>query len=423
MLSLSQKTKKSYRSITEIMTQQKMLQSYQQILADGKRGLDIVMNEIGKRFVESIFYLERELISGPEYSPKEKGLYKWAKQGGSVYIGNHKVKVDKPRLRSSKGEIKLDSYETLKNPEIFSQELLGKVLGGLSERRYKETLVTTAETFGVSAGSVSNRIIEATTAQMKEFKERSLNDIDLFAMFIDGINFGKSTFIVSLGIDREGNKHILGFWEGATENRHVCQELFEDLERRGLYMHHGVIYVTDGGKGIIKALKDMFGKDLIHQRCTIHKEHNIICHLQKQYHKKAKMMYRDALNCVKYWDAKAALNKMETWLNEINVSAADSLAECKEELLTLHRLEVPASLRLTLHTTNPIESSFSVVKEGSHKIKRHRGSLMSQRWLASILLYAEKHFRRVKGYAEIDVLMNKTQEGLMSIPIPELKVA
>jgi len=41
-----------------------------------------------------------------------------------------------------------------------------------------------------------------------------------------------------------------------------------DLERRGLKLSKKIIWVTDGGNGIIKALKDRWGKKLIHQRFT-----------------------------------------------------------------------------------------------------------------------------------------------------------
>ena len=74
------------------------------------------------------------------------------------------------------------------------------------------------------------------------------------------------------GVDREGKKLPLGFWEGATENHEICEELLEELERRGLKLSKRILWVTDGGGGIIKALKDRYGKKLIHQRCTLHKD-------------------------------------------------------------------------------------------------------------------------------------------------------
>lgn len=99
------------------------------------------------------------------------------------------------------------------------------------------------------------------------------------------------------------------------------------------------------------------------------------------------------------------LLEMEKWLRGINESAADSLMEALEEILTLHRLKVPALLRKTLHSTNPIESMFSTVRDCEGNIKRYRDSRMMQRWLASVLLHCEKGFRRIKGFASIPAVI------------------
>ena len=198
----------------------------------------------------------------------------------------------------------------------------------------------------------------------------------------------------------------LGFWQGATENHEICEELLGDLERRGLLLSKKIIWVTDGGKGIIKALKDRFGKKLIHQRCTIHKDRNIQKHLAKKYRKEAHLRFKTALEQNSYDDARQMLLEMEKWLRDINESAADSLLEAMEEILTLHRLKVPALLRKTLHSTNPIESMFSMVRDTESNVKRYRGSNMMQRWLASVLLDCERRFRRVKGYALIPKVIN-----------------
>ena len=95
------------------------------------------------------------------------------------------------------------------------------------------------------------------------------------------------------------------------------------------------------------------------------------------------------------------LIELERWLRILNESAADSLREAFEELLTLHRLQVPALLRKTVYSTNPIESMFSTVRECEGNIKRYRGSHMAQRWLAAVCLHCEKGFRRVKGFRAI----------------------
>jgi len=112
----------------------------------------------------------------------------------------------------------------------------------------------------------------------------------------------------------------------------------------------------------------------------------------------------NALEQEEYTDARSMLKALEKWLQSKNESAADSLLEAFEELLTLHRLKVPALLRKSLITTNRIESMFSIVRQCERNIKRPRGSAMLQRWLGSVLLYCEKQFNRVRGYQEVALL-------------------
>jgi transposase-like protein len=371
------------------------------ILATGKQGFDAMMKEMGRMMAETIMYIEREEIAGPDYQPFSPDIRKWASQAGSVYIGDQKIRAEHPRVRGRQGEIELKSYQKLKEPDGFSEELLMKVLRGMSCRKYSDTVVDTAQAFGVSASSVSQHIIAATAKQLEEFKERSLSAFNPFAIFLDTIHRSGEAFIVAMGIDTAGEKMPLGFWQGATENHEICEELLSDMERRGLVLSRKLIWVTDGGKGIIKALKERFGKKLIHQRCTIHKDRNIQRHLPKRYRKEAHRRFTTALEQNSYEDARQMLLDMEKWLRGINESAADSLLEASEEILTLHRLKIPALLRKTLHSTNPIESMFSMVRDAEGNIKRYRNSRMMQRWLASVLLYCEKRFHRVKGYASI----------------------
>jgi putative transposase len=407
MKDTTRKRKKAIRGIEEAYGRREIIERMYYVFAKGKQGFDECMKEMGRMMAETIMYIEREEIAGPDYQPTSPDLWKWASQGGSVYIGDQKIPVTHPRLRGPAGEIALQSYQKLKKPEGFSEELLGKVLRGISCRKYAETVVDTAQAFGVSASTVSSHIVAATAKQLQEFKERSLTSFVPFAVFLDTVHRGGDAFIVALGLDSAGTKQTLGFWQGATENHELCEELFSDMERRGLTLSRRIIWVTDGGRGVIKALRDRFGKKLIHQRCTIHKDRNIQHHLPKKYRKDAHRRFRTALEQNNYTDARQMLLDMEKWLRGINESAADSLMEAIEDILTLHRLKVPALLRNTLHSTNPIESMFSTVRDVEGNIKRYRGSKMMQRWLAAVLLYSEKGFKRIKGYASIpDVIRN-----------------
>jgi hypothetical protein len=70
------------------------------VLVEGKRAIDDAILQIGRMFVEAILLIEREERTGADYQPIHEDLQKWGSQGGSVYLGDQKVKVQVPRIRS-----------------------------------------------------------------------------------------------------------------------------------------------------------------------------------------------------------------------------------------------------------------------------------------------------------------------------------
>jgi hypothetical protein len=383
-----------------------MLGTLVRVISLGKQALDAVMLEMGRMVAESIMLMEREEVAGPDYYPTDPAFKKWAHEKGSLYLGDQKVCVTRPRLRHvAHGEVTLQSYARLRTPGVFSEERLGKILRGVSAQKYAETVLQAGEALGVSASAVSRKLVDLTATKLKAFHGRSLGAFTPFAIFLDTIHRGGEAFLVALGVDVDGEKMALGFWQGSSENHEICETLFRDLERRGLALSRRILFVTDGGSGLLKALRDRFGKKLVHQRCAIHKSRNLQRHLAKPYRKEAHRRLMTALEQASYADARRMLLELEAWLRTKNESAAESLREAFEALLTLHRLQVPALLRKTLLSTNPIESMFSLVRHSERNIKRTRGSAMLQRWLGTVLLYGEQQFKRVKGFAGIVQVM------------------
>lgn len=394
----------------EVCGEEWLARELEGVMAEGKKALDGCVVEVGRMLVEVMMGAQRAQMAGADYRPVEGNLKKWGWQPGSVYVGSQKLKVEHPRLRGVGGEIPLPVYERLRKPGEFSEEMLMRAMRGMSGRKYRQTVEEISQSFGISPSTISKRLVEATAEKLRRLRERDLSDFEAFAIFLDTVHRGKAAFTVALGIDVSGQKRVLGFWEGATENHEVARSLVSDMESRSLNLTGEIIFVTDGGGGIIRALKDRFGKDLIHQRCTIHKDRNLQRHLPKRYRKECHRRFRQALALKDYAEARKALNDLEAWLAGINESAAESLREAKEQLLTLHRLEVPALLRRTLHSTNPIESMFATVRDCENNIKRYRNSKMSQRWLGAVLIHAEESFRTVKGYQEISKVIRKIKQ-------------
>ena len=94
------------------------------IIQYGKSALDSLTEDIGRAVVEGIMMIEREEIAGPRYHPKDPSIKKWAKQQGSVFLGKSRQRVMVPRLRGPHGEIPLKSYQALRKPDVFSDQLL-----------------------------------------------------------------------------------------------------------------------------------------------------------------------------------------------------------------------------------------------------------------------------------------------------------
>ena len=98
---------------------------------------------------------------------------------------------------------------------------------------------------------------------------------------------------MALGVP--GEKMALGCWQGSSENHETCEALFRDLERRGVALSRRILFATDGGSRLRKALRDRFGKKLVPQRCAIHKSRNLRRHLAKPYRHEAHRLLMTAL--------------------------------------------------------------------------------------------------------------------------------
>ena len=125
---------------------------------------------------------------------------------------------------------------------------------------------------------------------------------ELFAVFIDAYH-GKLrdengkvvdvSIFVSLGIDMEGYKQILGFWvKQGKENKDFWIEVFQDMISRG--MSKVAIFITDDFRGITSVIKRLFPNS-DHQLCWVHMKRN----LRKEFSGKGYSQMRRILDKVK----------------------------------------------------------------------------------------------------------------------------
>lgn len=123
--------KRALAGLRAISGQDGMLGVLVRVISSGKQALDAVMLERGRLVAESVMLIEREEVAGPDYDPIDPRLQKWAHEEGSIFLGDQKIPVKRPRLRHVRhGEVRLTSYERLRAPGQFSEELLEKILRG-----------------------------------------------------------------------------------------------------------------------------------------------------------------------------------------------------------------------------------------------------------------------------------------------------
>lgn len=370
--------------------------------------------QAGLRIIGTILENEVAQRVGPPYRPDPvSGAVRWGRQPGYVVFGGRKVAVERPRVRTREGqEVELDSYARLQHDGRRQRAVREGIVAGLTSRNYRRAVQSVVDGYGIEKSSVSREFVQASAAQLQALCEKKLDGLDLVAILIDGIHLGKQVLVVALGIEISGGKHVLGLWQGATENTTVVKELLEDLVVRGLDPERRYLFVIDGAKALRAGIERVFGERAEVQRCQIHKRRNVAEHLPKNAQGDYGRRIRNAYAMTEYAAAKAELEKIFRQLERINPSAARSLEEGMEETLTVHRLGVGGLLRRTLASTNPIESCLSTVEKVARNVKRWREGEQALRWTATGLLEAQKKFRRVKGYRELELLHRRMNPSL-----------
>lgn len=351
----------------------------------------------------------REIVGERHERKPERDCRRHGAQPGSVYLLEQKVPVRKPRIRTSGtggSEVELETYKFLNDKDFLCEQAAAKLLSGTSTRRFKSNLEKLLRSKGVSRQAVSQKAIAHMSAKLEEFHTRSLENVDIIAVFIDGIHIGENVYVTAVGIDVNGYRHVLEFEQGSTESSSICRNLLRNLLERQILKEEGAyLFVVDGGKGVKKAIKEVFGKRAYIQRCIVHKKRNVRDKLPKKEQQEFEQKFNAAYGQKTH---KAAEKAFLSLINELKLqhrqSAANSMTEGLTELLTLHKLEITGTLRRSLYSTNCIESVFSSARYFSRNVKRWQKEEQMERWLATGLLEAEKKLRKIPGYTNLKKL-------------------
>lgn len=388
-----------------------------------KAALFGMVQQAGVAVMKEFFEDEATIVAGPKGRHRtDRAAHRWGSTDTEFPFAGRKVSIRRPRVRAVNGaEIRLPRIEELRQNDPVSERVVDQILLGVSTRNYSPSLGAAPpqlKTRGASKSSVSRHVVRETRTRVEGFLSQRLEKVDLLALMVDGIRIAEQTVVVALGIAADGTKHPLGLWLGSTENSTICTELLQDLLARGLKVEGRILCIIDGGKGLRKALDDVFGKAALIQRCQLHKLRNLREHLPEKRHAYVLKTMNDAYRAATVATARKQLVGLVRWL-EMNGedSAAASLREGLEETLTILKLDISPTLRRSLATTNAIENLMGAVRRVTKNVKRWRDSSMIRRWVGLGIATAQKRFRRIKGHRNLDALriILRRSEGALEV--------
>ncbi len=353
---------------------------------------------------------EVEAVVGPKRRRNPtREAYRWGSTASEFVLGGRQVALPRPRVRRRDGgEMSLPSVRAFQDEDPFTERVIEQALVGVSQRCYGRSLEPLAESVperATSKSAVQRRLVAGTRRLLGAWLRRDLSDFQPLILMIDGLEVAGHTLVVALGIARDGTKRVLGLREGATENAALCTGLLQELLERGLAMPPRFLAVLDGGKGLRKAVRAVFGDATHVQRCQLHKRRNVRDHLPKQLQARVDRLMVEAYQSARFDLAKRRLEQLARWLEHAgHAGAAGSLREGLDETLTALRLKLPDALRRLLASTNAIENTIGSIRTTTRNVKRWRGGDMVLRWVALALCDAEAGFRRVKGHRHLGAL-------------------
>jgi transposase-like protein len=347
-------------------------------------------------------------------SPHSGRYDRWGSNPGSIKVGTEKVPIEVPRYHDKHESTKrnVGVYNEIKDQTSPTEKLLRSILLGLSQKDYGEVTKTISESFGLSQSTTSRKFIEESSASLEKYEKRDLGNYDFVGLMLDGKYLAREQIVICMGITMQGDKLLLGFIQTASENTKAVKGLLKNLLDRNLKYEEGLLCVVDGSKGLSKAVREIFGKHSMIQRCCWHKRENVISYLNENDALIFKSRLQSAYKEPTYEGAKARLMEIKNDLLKINRSAANSLQEGLEETLTLHRLGLSVELGRSLSTTNCIENVNSKLSGYLRRIKYWKNPDMLARWVAMGLIEIESRMRKISNHKKLYLLRDALKTEL-----------
>lgn len=282
--------------------------------------------------------------------------------------------------------------------------IAGVYLAGTNTRRVRRALQ------GLFAGAIGkDTVIRAwhrVQGDWQAWQSRDLAGDQIVRLILDGTvvkvrldrKAAAISLLVAMGVRRDGQKVVLAVRNMGGESEAAWRALLDDLVKRG--MSTPELVIVDGGAGLEAALAALWPAVPM-QRCTVHKERNLLAHAPKKLHDEIKADYTDMMYAE---TSKEVLSRRKAFLRKWRLkcpAVAASLEEAGDRLFTF--LRYPKAQWKSIRTTNAIER---LHEEFKRRIKTQ--CLLPSAETAAMLFWAllasgQITLRRVDGWDTLPV--------------------
>ncbi len=383
--------------------------------------------EFSKRIAEQL--REGKSITGKEgaLTPLLKQLIEGAMEGEldehlkmtKDQTGNRRNGHTQKNLKSSIGGFEIfasrdrdGSFEpqtVAKRQRVLPGDLDEKILAlysrGLSYRDIRSQL---EEIYGVeisdgTISSITDRIIPLIREWQNRPLERLYPVIWMDAMYFKLRDEGKvktKALYTILGLNMEGQKEILGLYQGGKESATFWMQVLSDLSLRGV--KDILVACIDGLSGFADAIENIFPKTEV-QPCIVHQVRNTMKYIPwrnyREFMKDLKEVYKaSTLELAEY-----NLDKLEEkWGKAYPIPI-------KSWRTNWHRLsnyfKYPDAIRRLIYTTNAVEGYHRMVR----KVTKSKGAFTSETAALKLVYLATMNFQKKwkNGTREWPLILNQ----------------
>jgi len=331
-----------------------------------------------------------------------------------IQTGIGPVTVQVPKVRSRQGQA-VQFHSALVPPYVRKSRSLETALPwlylkGISTGEMQAALeaLVGPEAKGLSASTVA-RLKQTWREEYESWRQRRLDQDRWVYLWVDGIYSGlraenqRLCALVVIGVNAQGEKHLLALEDGLRESTQSWREVLVDLQARG--MNPPELAIGDGAMGFWAAL-DELSPTTRQQRCWFHKTGNVLNALPKSVHPKAKRALHAIWQAATRQEADRAFDQFIVTYEPKYPKATACLLKDQNTLLTFY--DFPANHWQSVRTTNPIESTFATIR---HRTARTKGCVTRDSLLHMMFKLgqcAEKNWRKLRGFADLTKVIDGT---------------